>query len=52
VVVSVAAAVRLAESPLTMVLIWSFGESPDAISAADGGRRIGEQSTRNEQKQT
>ena len=36
--------VRLATSPLTIVLTRSFGESPDAISAADGGRRIGEES--------
>jgi hypothetical protein len=47
---AVAAAVQLAGSPLAVVLTCSFGESPDAISAAGGGRRIGEESSRIEQK--
>lgn len=49
VVAVVAAVVLFAQSPLAMVLALSFGESPDAISAADGGRRIGESVT-NEKK--
>jgi hypothetical protein len=52
VVAGVAAVVLLAESPLAAVLVRSFGESPDAISAADGGRRIGEESVTNVQNET
>jgi hypothetical protein len=44
VLVVVAAVVRVTDSPLTIVLTRSFGESADAVSAADGCRRIGEES--------
>lgn len=46
VVAGVPAGVRLTESPLATVLTRSFGESVDAVSAADGGRRTGEYSAR------
>jgi hypothetical protein len=46
VVVAVAAVVRLADSPLAIVLARSFGESADAVSAADVCRRIGEESAK------
>ena len=44
VVAVAAAAVRLTDSPLAIALIRSFGESAD--SAADGCRRIGEESAK------
>lgn len=46
VVAAVTAAVRLTDSPLAIALTWSFGESEDAVSAADGCRRIGEESAK------
>lgn len=50
VVAGVAAAVRLTESPLARVLTRSFGESAGATSAADGSRRIGEESAKKNDK--
>lgn len=46
VVAAVTADVRLADSPLAIVLTRPFGESADAVSAADGCRRIGEESAK------
>ena len=46
VVAGVATFVRLTESPLAIVLTRSFGESVDAVSAADGCRRTGENSAK------
>jgi hypothetical protein len=46
VVVAVVAVVRLTDSPLAIALTRSFGESADAVSAADNCRRIGEESAK------
>jgi len=46
VVAAVTVVVRLTDSPLAIVLTRTFGESADAVSAADGCRRIGEESAK------
>jgi len=46
VVAAVTVVVRLTDSPLAIVLARVFGESEDAVSAADGCRRIGEESAK------
>lgn len=46
VVVAAVTDVRLTDSPLAIVLTRTFGESADAVSAADGCRRIGEESAK------
>jgi len=45
-VAAVTDVVRLTDSPVAIVLTRSFGESADAVSAADGCRRIGEESAK------